>query len=156
MSGNYITPTAKSISALLGMILGDGLNTSSLESSDVSGQRLATYINDEDKLVAACVCDQAFVVYSGAALSMIPAAGVEDMLSANEMTETIAGNFHEIMNICSRLLMSDNSAHLRLDQTLECTRGAEILTSIESCSTRLGFQVEIPGYGKGNLAIFML
>lgn len=155
MSETYIKPTAESVTSLLAMIYGDDLNTNDLDAAAISGQRIATFINDDDKLVAACVCDRHFVVYSGAALAMIPAGGAEDMIAENSISDAIAGNFHEVMNICSKLLMSDSSAHLRLDKTLDYAQQADLETSVDALATRLGFQIEIPGYGKGAMAIYM-
>lgn len=155
MSESYIQPTTKSLSALLGMIYGDDLSATETEASTVSALRVATFINDDDRLVAACLCDREFVVYAGAALSMIPAVGAQDMIAEGSVSDTIAANFHEIMNICTRLLMSDQSAHLRLDKTLECAQQDDLAGSLEALATRLGFEVEIPGYGKGALAIYM-
>lgn len=152
MTETYVKPTADSVTSLLSMIYGDDLDTADLDSANVSGQRVATFINDDDQLVAACVCDREFVVYSGAALAMIPVGGAQDMIAENSITDAIAGNFHEVMNICTKLLMSDNSAHLRLDKTLECT---DLAAGLDAFGTRLGFQVDIPGYGKGAMAIYM-
>jgi len=155
MSQSYVKPTAASVTSLLAMLYGDDLAASDFDSSSVAGQRLATFIDDDDRLVAACVCDRQFVVYSGAALSMIPAGGAEDMIAENSITDAIAGNFHEVMNICTKLMMSDSSAHLRLGQTLDCAQQPELAPALEALGTRVGFEVEIPGYGKGALAIYM-
>lgn len=155
MSETYVKPTAQSVTSLLAMIYGDDLSTSDLDSASISGQRIATFINDDDKLVAACICNREFVVYSGAALSMIPAGGAEEMIAENSISDALAGNFHEVMNICTKLLMSDDSAHLRLDKTLDCAQQADLASSLDALATRLGFLVEIPGYGKGAMAIYM-
>lgn len=155
MSGNYIKPDSESVAKLLAMIFGDDLIISSVEAANVSGERLATIIDDDDKLVVICICDLEFLAYSGAALSMIPAAGAEDMIASKTVTEAVANNFHEVMNMCTKLFMSDSSAHLRLDQTLDCEQGAEELSTIDSYATKLGFEVGVPGYGKGRLALFM-
>ena len=155
MSEIYIKPTAEAVTSLLAVIYGDDLKTCELDTAAISGQRIATFIDDDDKLVAACVCDRHFVIYSGAALAMIPAGGTEDMIAENSISDAIAGNFHEVMNICSKLLMSDSSAHLRLDKTLDCAQQVDLGASIDTLATHLGFQVEIPGYGKGAMAIYM-
>jgi len=155
MSENYITPTPESVTSLLAMIYGDDLGTTIIEVSDVNGSRIATFINDEDKLVAICICNLEFVIFSGAALSMIPSATAADMVAENSVSEVIGGNFHEVMNICTKLFMSDTSAHLRLQQTLEFDQGAEILGRLETFGEQLAFAVGIPGYGEGRIAIYI-
>ena len=155
MSGNYITPTPQSVTSLLAMIYGVDLRASSCDLAEVSGEFLATFINEDDKLVAFCICDLKFVTYSGAALSMIPSAAAEDMVVGNNVTETVANNFHEVMNICTKLLMSDRSEHLKLAKTMNCKDASDVLTTMESCGTQISFEVNFPGYGKGRMAFYL-
>ncbi len=111
--------------------------------------------DDDDKLVALCVCDKEFVAYSGAALSMIPADVANEMISGNSVTEAMIGNFYEVMNICSKLLMSDSSAHLRLDKTLVPEDSAETVSALKESAQVIGFNVEIPKYGVGGLTFLV-
>ncbi len=59
--------------------------------------------------VAICVCGLEFEAYSGAALFMIPADAANEMIAGQSVTDAILDNFYEVMNICSKLLMSDPS-----------------------------------------------
>jgi len=106
---------------------------------------------DDDQLVALCACDKEFVAYSGAALSMIAADVANDMISGNAVTEAMVDNFFEVMNICSKLLMSDSSAHLRLDRTLNSHHSAEAIAALQESANIAGFGIGMPNYGKGTL-----
>lgn len=151
MSTDFVVPTKEAIKTLLAMIFGDGLGVSDAETPELGDGHTATFIDDDDKLVAACVCDKSFVAYSGAALSMIPADVANEVINGGAVSEAMTGNFYEVMNICSKLLMSDSSAHLRLDKTLEPgASGDEIATLAGGAQTK-SFGVEIPRYGTGTL-----
>lgn len=150
MSISYAIPTPQTVSSLLAMIFGDDLSASKCDSPALDGQYVATFLSDDDQLVALCVCDKEFVAYSGAALSMIPADVAKEMISGNAVTDAMVDNFHEVMNICSKLLMSDSSAHLRLGKTLSPDQSAEAIAAMKESHTA-AFGVDIPRYGKGTL-----
>ncbi len=152
MSTTYEIPTPQSVSDLLCILFGDGLSASQCDSPELNGQHVVSFVSDEDKLVALGICDTEFVAYSGAALSMIPVDVANEMISGNSITDAIAGNFYEVMNICSKLLMSESGAHLRLDQTLSAEQSADAIASLQDASQVTGFGVEIPQYGKGTLS----
>ena len=59
------------------------------------------------------------------------------------------------MNICSKLLMSDTSAHLRLDKTLNPQESAESVSTLKDAAQVIGFDVDIPQYGKGMLTFLV-
>ncbi len=151
MSKKYVIPTPQSASSLLSIIFGAELDVSDCEPAELSGQYVATFVDDDDHLVALCACDKEFVAYSGAALSMIPAVVANEMISGNDINEAMVGNFYEVMNICSKLLMSDTSAHLRLDKTLGPEQSAEPIAALQEATHISGLGVDIPQYGKGKL-----
>lgn len=155
MSASFVTPDGNAVAKLLETIFGNGLAVSDSDSPDVSDKHTATFIDDEDKLVAVCVCDKSFVAYSGAALSMIPAGVANDMINGGEVSEALVGNFYEVMNICSKLLMSDSSAHLRLDKVLEPGDAGSTTAELKGDSVLKGFIVDIPGYGSGEVSFLI-
>ena len=153
MSNLYVEPTDESIGALLEKVFGEGIGTSDDSSADFDGRYVATYLDDEDKLVAVCACDLPFVVYSGAALSMIPATVANEMLSEESISDVVDANFHEVMNICSSLMMSDHSAHLRLAKILKAGSDSEaVLGELADNGTKIGVSLDIPNYGQGKIA----
>ncbi len=151
MSSNYVIPTPQTISSLLSMIFGEDLDVSDCEPPELSSLYIATFVNDDNQLVALCACDKSFVAYSGAALSMIPADVANEMIAGNAVTEAMVGNFYEVMNISSKLMMSDSSAHLRLDKTLDPEQSTEAIEALQESARIKGFGVKIPRYGEGIL-----
>ncbi len=104
--------------------------------------------------VTACCCDLPFAAYSGAALSMIPRGGAEDAAKSGDLSEMMRGNLHEIMNICSRLFITDATPHLKLDALYDNPDALpEAARSMVATATgRTDLKISIPGYGEGNIS----
>lgn len=147
----FVIPTAESVKNMLEMLFGDGLSVSQNGSEPPAQSHVATYIDDEDGLVAVCACDSDFVGFSGAALTMVPAGVAREMVASGDFSEMVQSNFYEVMNICSRLLMSEHSPHLRLDKTLPPDEASTALAELAECDRVAGFDVDIPRYGKGSV-----
>lgn len=157
MSTNYHVPAARETLGVLSMMYGDGLVVEKNKETPVlEDQKLiGLFVDPEGNPVAACTCDLDFAAYGGAALSMMPKGGAEDAAENDDLSESMKENVYEIMNICSRLLMSDDTPHLKLG---EMYAGASdlpedafgVLSSAEGYGS---FDVEIPNYGTGKLAI---
>lgn len=143
-----VKPSADAVENMLEMLFGDGTAVTSVEPSSVVAVAAARYIDDEDSLAALCACDAPFLAYSGAALSMMPKGGAEDMIADGDFSKTIIENFYEVMNICSRLIMSDSSLHIRLDNTIQGDAVATERGAL-SPSHSIAFKVSIPKYGDG-------
>ena len=157
MATTHPTPRDIEVRQMLAMLFGNDLTiseTDALPTGADSGNAAAVFISDDDNPVTACVCDMKFAAFAGAALTRIPVGGAEDAAESGELTENMIGNLHEVMNICSRLFMSGNSPHLRLDKLY--TKIAEVpenaLTMLDSIAGRLDLKVSIPGYGEGQIA----
>ena len=146
---DYVMPDAQAVKSLLSMIFGDDLTVSE-SPAELGGKTVATFIDDDDKLVALCACDREFIGYSGGALSMIPVDVCNESING-EMTEALSGNFYEVMNICSKLLMSESSKHLRLARTVDADTAAGMVAELEANGSSGAFSVDIPRYGKGSM-----
>ena len=153
MATTFVVPDAPAVTNLLNVVFGDGLAVANGSAEELADRHVATYVDDDDKLVAVGVCDKPFVAYSGAVLSMIPAGAANDMIKDDDISPSILDNFYEVMNICSRLLMTEkDSNHLRLAQCLSPDAGAAALDQLNGGGQRVAFDLKIPGYGAGQMA----
>ena len=156
MTTIHPVPQEKQIRQIFSMLFGNELVLDSgiPETSDNANAMYAVFINDDGKHVTACVCDYNFVAFAGSALTRIPAGGAEDAAKSGEFTDMMLSNLHEIMNICSRLFMSNTSPHLRLETVYTSPDSVpdNARTMMEACQERVDFSVSIPGYGKGGLS----
>lgn len=157
MSTKYNLPNEHEANAVLAMLYGDSLDVKVSDDVSVNGDGswVGLFIDKEDKPVAGCVCDVPFAAYAGSALTMLPPGGAEDAVENGEISETMKDNLNEVMNICSRMFMSDSTPHLRLDILYKyedlSDEAKEILAGAEG---RRALDIDIPRYGKGKL--FML
>lgn len=145
-----VKPKAASVENMLAMLFGvDDLDVA--DASSLPEGPTAVYVGDDGELLALGVADFAFAAYSGAALSMLPKGGAQDMVDEKALSSTIEANYYEVMNICSRLLMNDQSTHLRLDRLVDWAEAKTLIDSL-GASQSLAFNVPVPRYGSGILA----
>lgn len=157
MNTNYCLPNDRETLGVLSMLYGDDIKVAKDEDSlAVENSKLyGLYVDGEGKPVAVCLCDTSFAAYAGAALSMLPPGGAEDAAESGEISATMKENVYEVMNICSRLLMSDSTPHLKLENMYvdleELSDDAVEMIKTAPSSTHFG--VDIPNYGKGRFSL---
>jgi len=147
----FLMPDGKSALPILTPLFGDDTKFSPAPKSEQPGDWVALYVGTDNTPVAACICNKEFVAYGGSALMMIPAGVARQAATDGNVTDVMVESFHEIMNICSRFLMSDHTPHLRLGVVKKRADAPE-LAELEKAATRKDFQVDIPKYGTGSLA----
>jgi len=156
MATNYPMPDAAKVKLMLGLLF-DGLDVKPGKKFEIvppSGSWIGVYVADDGKPVAACAVDVALAANSSAALSMLPPGVAKDAAKTKELTDVMVANLQEIMNICSRLLMNDSSAHLRLDKVYPSKAMPPQVTALLGANPgRVDFELNVPKYGAGTLAV---
>ena len=151
-------PKPIELQQILSMMYGSGLKAEPgdpVPADRGSKSLVAIYVDDDNQPIAACTVDYPFTAYAGASLTRIPKGTAEECAGTGEFTEIMLGNVHEIMNICSRLLMDNSSPHLRL-QTLYDTPDKlpeEVLSLVRDAADKVGFNVAFPDYGDGRISL---
>jgi hypothetical protein len=149
-------PDAAQVKDLLGFLF-DGLAVKAapkLDISPASGSILAVYVADDGSPVALAACNIGFAANAGAALSMLPPAAAKEAVKNKLLTPAMNDNLREVMNICSRLMLREGSAHLRLDQVFEAKSLPPAAAALLTTATgRADFEVTLAKYGAGGLSI---
>ena len=146
-------PNEETVKDMLAALFGDNLEVTASE-SPVQDSYAAVYVDADDTPGAVALCDPAFAAYAGAALSMMPPNGAKEAAESNDIPKTMFDNLHEVMNICTRLIIGESTPHLRLAKV--CPAGeTDAVDAIRETATRADFQVDIPRYGSGGLAFFV-
>lgn len=143
---DYQKPDAKQFSDMLQMFVGpaaEAKDAAAAASADFS--HTAIYINTDGETVATCAVPLPTAAALGCSLSMIPPGGAECMVEDNELSEMATDNLYEVMNILSSLLMSDKTAHLKLDKVVS-GGDAKITGAAEEAYT-----LSLGVYGPGEL-----
>lgn len=151
----YVSPTVESVLNMLKNFFGEDTSVCEIMPSDLSDRHVATFVSSSKCIVAVCACDAKFVAYSGAAFSMLPVDVANEMVRSREFSQVITANFHELMNIFSRLLMSEQSQYLRLDKTFSPDDGSKYVVELQAHGVLSGFEISIPGYGSGHMAVLI-
>jgi hypothetical protein len=156
---SYPLPDVAQVKELLGMLF-DALSVKLGPKLDVSPKALGyfgVYVSDDGTPVALCGCDMAFAANSGAALSMLPPNAAKEAVKEKELTPLMLANLHEVMNICTRLVLRDDSPHLKLHELCELNalpaRAAAIVAAPKG---RIDFEVGLGKYGSGALCVMCL
>jgi len=156
MTTAYPMPDIAKVKTMLELLF-DGLEVKAGKKFDIvppSGSWIGLYVSDDGKPVAACAVDCALAANSSAALSMLPPGVAKDAAKSKELTDVMISNLHEIMNICTRLLMNDSSAHLKL-ATVHPSKAmpAELGALLGAVKGRADFELSMPKYGPGTLSV---
>ncbi len=154
-------PKPIELQQILAMMYGGGLKAEAGEPVPVapgSQSLVALYVSDDDEPLAIGAADYAFTAYAGASLTRIPKGTADDCAKTGDFSEIMLGNVHEIMNICSRLLMDSSSPHLRLNGLFG--KPDELPDNVKELlggTSRGGdYSVTFPGYGSGGISFYDL
>ncbi|WP_456413732.1 hypothetical protein [Thiolapillus sp.] len=154
-------PKPVELQQILAMMYGSDLKAepgNPVPTTPGSKSLVALYVDDDDAPVATCAVDYPFTAYAGASLTRIPLGTAKECAQDGDFSEIMVGNVHEIMNICSRLLMNSDSPHLRL-QTLYASPD-EIPENVQELMQKpaasADFSVTIADYGDGGMSFLSL
>jgi hypothetical protein len=149
-------PDSAKVMSLLGLLF-EGLEVKpggSFDGSPASGAWFGMFVDDGGTLIALCGTDLPLSASLGAALSMLPGAAVKDSIKSRELSRTMTENLREVMNIATRLMMSDTSAHLKLEHIYPSkTLPASAVALLRGSTAHTEFQVQVPRYGGGVLTL---
>jgi len=149
-------PDVAQVKDLLGLLF-DGLSVKlgpKLDVSPKASSYFGVYVSDDGTPAALCGCDMAFAANSGAALSMLPPNVAKEAAKDKELTPVMLANLHEVMNICTRLMLRDDSPHLKLREL--CAQSAlspPAAAIMGAPKGRIDFEIGIAKYGTGVLSV---
>jgi hypothetical protein len=156
MHAAYPLPDGNKVRSILAMLFaGIGVKPAArFDTSQTSGTYFGVYVADDGRPVVLCVCDANLAAFSSAALSMLPPAAAKDAAKTRKLTDVMAENLREIMNICSQLVMRDDLPHFRLQDVyavgaLPAPAQALLAKPVE----RSDFEIALPKYGSGLMAL---
>jgi len=152
-------PDVALVKELLGMLF-DGLTVKpgpKLDASPKSNSYFGVYVSDDGTPLAVCGCDLAFATNSGAALSMLPPNVAKEAAKDKELTPVMLANLHEVMNICTRLMLRDDSPHVKLRELCAVSALPPPAVAILSAPKgRVDFEVGLGKYGAGVISVICL
>ncbi|WP_456372503.1 hypothetical protein [Thiolapillus sp.] len=150
-------PKPIELQQMLAMMYGNDLKASPgdpVTAAPGSQSVVALYVDDENAPVATCAMDYNFTAFAGASLTKIPLGTAKECAQNGDFSEIMIGNVHEIMNICSRLLMNSDSPHLRLLNLYQSPEELpqEVQELVQKPPATADFSISFADYGDGGLS----
>lgn len=147
----FHTPTDVEVKAMLGMLFDDfDVVAGDAVTGATPGDVVATYLDDQDNLVALCLFDISLAAFSGCSLTMLPMGAAEDAVASKELDPRQIENIGEVMNIASRLLMNGSTPHLRYDKIHMSGSVPDDVQALIASGARIDWKMSIGKYGSGN------
>jgi hypothetical protein len=149
-------PTAQAIAKLISSLVGKNVTakpTAAAVGQLPKGAAVGVCVDDTAAVVALIVADVQLAAAAGAALAMIPPAAAQDAVRAGNLPSNIADNFREVTNILCSVLTASGGRGVRLADFAVGSLPPAADAVFGAGGARLDLEVEIQGYGKGQLAI---
>ncbi len=119
---------------------------------------VAVYVDDQLHIRALIACDLTFSAHAGAAIGLVPVGGAEAAVEDGKLTDTLAENLYEVLNIAASMFNVAGADHLKLHALHPA--GPPLDPQVRIGTLTLGrredLTVEIAGYGTGALSVVLL
>ena len=115
----------------------------------------ASYTVDGGRIAAIGLWDLPLAAAASAAMGMLPATTVAEVLSAGALDDELIELFNEVANVSARLLNSNATPHIVLrgiDQ-LPATLPRDVNALLLNPVARLDYNVDIEGFGAGVMSL---
>lgn len=119
---------------------------------------IAVYVDDQLQIRALIACDLPLSAHAGAAIGLVPPGGAEAAIEDGKLTDTLAENLYEVLNIAASTFNVPGADHLKLHALHPA--GPPLDPQLRIGTLTLGrredLAVSIAGYGDGVLSIVLL
>ncbi|MDD3650110.1 hypothetical protein [Immundisolibacter sp.] len=149
-------PTAQAIAKLITSLVGKNVTAKPAAAAVErlpKGGVVGVCVDDTTTVVALVVADVPLAAAAGAALAMIPPAAAQDAVRAGSLPPNIADNFREVTNILCSVLTAASGRGVRLADFAVGSVPPAAEAVLGAGGARLDLEVDVQGYGKGQLAI---
>ena len=156
MTSAYPLPDVRKVQDILGMLF-DALDVKvggAFDQTPDGGAWFGVFIDDAASPVALCGADIGLAASLGSALSMLPPSTAKEAARSGELSPGMRENLHEVMNICTRLVLDSTSPHLKLEQLCPVNAlPAAAAALLTRAPVRREFSLQLPRYGGGVLSL---
>jgi hypothetical protein len=148
-------PTADAVAKLIASLAGKNVTAKAGPAlkAPPKGGAVGVCVDEAPNVAAVIVADVALAAAAGAALAMIPPAAAQDAVRSGTLPANIADNFREVANIMCSLLTASGGRSVRLADFSVAGVPAAAEAVLAGSGARLDLEVDVQGYGKGQLAI---
>lgn len=119
---------------------------------------IAVYVDDGYRLRALICCSLELSVALGAAIALIPPKAAASIVEEGRLTDDMAENLNEVLNILAALFNRRNAAHVKL-YALHVpgeSPPADLSAQLRAFGKRSDLKIEVAGYGGGHMSIVLV
>lgn len=119
---------------------------------------VAVYVDDQLRISALILCDLAFSARAGAAIGLIPPGGAEAAIDDGKISDVMAENLYEVLNIAASMFNVAGADHLRLHALHPAgpPLDPQLRISALTLGRREDLSIDIAGYGAGAVSVVLL
>ncbi|GAA4810390.1 hypothetical protein ACFQ0K_15155 [Nocardioides caeni] len=119
---------------------------------------VAVYVDDSLRISALIACDLTFSAHAGAAIGLVPVGGAEAAIEDGKLTDTLAENLYEVLNIAASVFNVPGADHLKLHALHPAGPPLDPMVRIQTLTLgrREDLTVDINGYGSGALSVVLV
>lgn len=157
-----VLPSAQEVRELVEGLLGRDVQVLTggriIDPAEPGGAMVGAYVDRLLRLRALVVLDLAFAARCGAAIGLVPNRISEGDVAAQELSDTLAENAAEVLNVTASLFNTGDGPHLRLDGVAEPGQPLphDLARWVNAYVPRLDLTVDIAGYGEGAVSILLI
>ncbi len=160
MPTNYPFPKPEAIRQIIADLLGREVTIVRGDAQVIERDTPAVvsdFVADSGNIAAICLTDLRLSNALGGALTMVPAAQVDESVKKWVVEPSNLENLTEILNVLSRLFNSDDCEHLKWDKahTLPCELPDGTQSLMKAPMARRDYDVTVDEYGSGKLSILV-
>jgi hypothetical protein len=152
-------PTADDVRGLLNGLFDRAVTVEQEEKPVLRGRDVhvvGSYVDDTGQLRAVVFCDLVTGNVLGAALALVPPPRVHEALEAGTVIGDLADNTREVLNVGASMF-NHGEAHLKLAGTWVVPEAVPtaVVDFLRQPCQRSDLTIEVPGYGKGVVALLL-
>jgi hypothetical protein len=119
---------------------------------------MAVYVDDSLRLRSLICCNLELSVALGASIALIPAAIAAASVEEGRLSQDMAENLNEVLNIFAALFNRPNTPHVRLFAVHlpGVPPPADLSAHARALGKREDLHVEVAGYGGGRLSLVLV
>ncbi|WP_182379543.1 hypothetical protein [Nocardioides sp. WS12] len=154
-------PQPKQLKDLLADLLGRDVTlspTTPFAPAPDTAASIAVYVDDQLRISALILCDLAFSAHASAAIGLIPVGGAQAAIDDRKITDAMAENLYEVLNIAASMFNVAGADHLRLHALHPAgpPLDPQLRISALTLGRREDLAVDIAGYGSGAVSVVLL
>ena len=152
-------PVAKDVRDLLEGLLGRDVELSDgRRLTDAAAAMVGVYVDDRLGMRALVLMNLHLAATVGAAIGLMPVAGVEASIEDGELLDVQRDNAAEVLNVVASLFNVGDAPHLRLYATSGPGEAADddVVAAVTALGGRVDWRVGVKGYPGGLLSVLLV